>query len=60
MKKIACTVLTEENGNQITVIEYDNGIFEKVVDEETVGKSSIEEIQELVNSGKYEVQELTF
>lgn len=60
MKKLACTVFTGENGEMITIVEYDNGTYEKIVGEEVVGESSLDEIQELVNSGKYVVQELTF
>ncbi len=58
MKKIATTQLisTEE---EIYFNEYEDGSYKKVIDEiET--DSSLGELQELIDTGKYRVTELTW
>lgn len=58
MKKVACTILTSDN-QQIVINEYDNGSYEEVVNGCTY-PSSLNYLQILINTGKYQVQELTF
>lgn len=58
MKKIATTQLFNQN-EEIYFNEFDNGTYEKVIDEQAT-KSSLEELQEHINTGKYQVTELTF
>ena len=58
MKKLATTQLLNKN-EEIYINEYENGTYTKVIDGiET--ESNIDELQELVNNGDYEVIELTF
>ena len=59
MKKIATTQLLKAGEQEIYFNEYDNGSYRKVVDEVET-ESSLEELQELINSGEYQVTELTF
>ncbi len=58
MKKIATTQLfnTEE---EIYFNEYEDGSYKKVVDEVET-ESSLEELQNLINTGKYQVTEMTW
>lgn len=58
MKKIATTQLisTEE---EIYFNEYEGGSYKKVV-EEIETDSSLEELQELIDTGKYQVTEMTW
>lgn len=58
MKKLATTQLINKN-EEIYINEYENGSYTKVIDEVET-QISLEELQELVNSGDYEVIELTF
>ena len=57
MKKIATTQLFNSE-EEIYFNEFADGSFEKVIDEKATN-SSFEELQELVNTGKYQVIELT-
>lgn len=61
MKKLATTIFDSKDGSEhIAINEYDNGTYDKIINEEIVTESSAEEIQEIVDSGKYSVQELTW
>ena len=58
MKKIATTQLFSSD-EEIYFNEYEDGSYRKVIDEiET--DSSLEELQELIGTGKYRVTELTW
>lgn len=58
MKKIATTQLFSLD-EEIYFNEYEDGSYKKVIGEiET--DSSPEELQELINTGKYQVTELTW
>ncbi len=58
MKKVAVTQLFSID-EEICFIEYDNGTYTKVIDEiET--ESDLNELQDLIDTGKYDVTELTF
>lgn len=59
MKKIATTQLLKAGEQEIYFNEYDDGSYKKVVDEVETD-SSLEELQDMVNSGEYQVTELTF
>lgn len=55
----AVTVFT--NGDEEFKITEKNGTYTYIDEEKEVAReSSLEEVQQLVSSGKYEVQELTF
>lgn len=58
MKKLATTQLRNEN-EEIFFNEYEDGSYEKVIDE-VATESSLEELQSLIDTGKYNVQELTW
>lgn len=58
MKKLSTTLLRNEN-EEIFFNEYVNGTYEKVIDEKAT-ESSIEELQELINTGNYTIQETTW
>lgn len=57
-KKISTTHLFNAE-EEIFFNEYENDTFEKVVDE-TAEESSLEEMQELINTRKYQIEELTW
>lgn len=58
MKKIATTQLFSLS-EEIYFNEYEDGSYKKVIDEiET--DSSLEELQEMINTGKYQVTEMTW
>ena len=58
MKKLATTQLFNEN-EEIYFNEYEDGTYAKVINEVET-ESSIDEMQELIDSGKYKITELTF
>ena len=58
MKKLATTQLFNEN-EEIYFNEYEDGTYKKVRNEVET-ESSIDEMQELIDSGKYKITELTF
>ena len=58
MKKLATTQLFNEN-EEIYFNEYEDGTYKKVINEVET-ESSIDEMQELIDSGKYKITELTF
>ena len=59
MKKIATTQLFIPGEIEIYFNEYEDESYKKIIDEiET--ESSLEELWELINSGEYQVTELTF
>ena len=58
MKKISTTCLINEE-EEIFFNEYEDGTIEKVIDE-IPEESDMEEIQKLIDTGKYRVQELTW
>ena len=56
MKKIATTQLFSSDG-EIYFNEYEDGSYKKVIDE-IEADSSLEELQELIGTGKYKVTEM--
>ncbi len=58
MKKLSTTHLLNAD-EEIFFNEYEDGTCEKVIDE-TAQESNLEELQDLINTGKYRVQELTW
>lgn len=58
MKKLATTQLFNED-EEIYFNEYEDGTYTKVINEVET-ESSIDEMQELIDSGKYKITELTF
>ena len=58
MKRLALTQLLNEC-EEIKFVEWEDGSYTKIQDE-TETESSLEELQELVNTGKYEIYEMTF
>lgn len=58
MKKIATTQLYNADGS-IFFNEYEDGSMEKVIDERG-HKSNMEELQELIDTGNYQVNEMTW
>ncbi|SDH06012.1 hypothetical protein [Marvinbryantia formatexigens] len=58
MKKIASTQLINEN-EEIFFNEYEDGSYEKVIDE-VAEESSLEELQGLIDTGKYRTHEMTW
>ncbi len=58
MKKIATTQLYNAD-EEIFFNEYEDGSMEKVINEQG-RESSMEELQELISSGNYQVHEMTW
>jgi len=58
MKKIATTQLYNAN-EEIFFNEYEDGSMEKIIDE-CGQESSMEELQEFINTGNYQVIEMTW
>lgn len=58
MKKIAVTQLFNEN-EEIYFNEYSTGEITKVIGENEAA-SNLEEVQEMINTGRYHVTEINF
>lgn len=58
MKKIATTQLYNAD-EEIFFNEYEDGSIEKVIDEQSQ-ESSLEELQEFINTGNFQINEMTW
>lgn len=57
MKKATTHLFNLEE--EIFFNEYEDGTYEKVVDE-VAEESSLEELQQFINTGKYQIEELNW